>query len=114
MPRTNIPVTTVIVGGVARPAQTTGDPTNDHEFTNDGRTFLEIENGDAASQTVTILTSTILDGLELADLDIVLTAGAFKVVGPFNTARYNQLGDPTKVYVNVADADVKFRAYSLP
>lgn len=114
MPRTNIPVTTVVEAGVAYPAATAGDATNDHSFTNDSRTILIFKNTGAGSQTLTVLTSQQINGLDVADRDYVVAAGAKRTAGPFPPQLYGQSTDSFKVWVNVAETTWEIEALSIP
>jgi hypothetical protein len=111
--RVQIPVTSIVKTGVAQPAQTNGDSTNNHYFTNDGVTFIEIVSSDASSQDITIHTGKTVDGYALANQTITVTAGATKYVGPFTTGTFNQSGT-TQVYVDTpVSTTIKFRAYTI-
>lgn len=112
MARTVIPVTTITRAGVAPPAQTDGDASNNMEFTNDGNTFLEVVSSDAGAQSVTILVAEEVDGLAVTSRSVAVAAGASVLIGPF-TAVYNQTGTKL-VYVNPSvSTTLKFRAYSV-
>jgi len=114
MPRTNIPVTAIPkTVGVAPPAVTAGDATNDHSFVNDGRTFLEIKNTDAATQVVTIVTPYTVESLAVDDVTVSIPTGATRLIGPFNAALFGQPTDASKVWVDITVANFEFRAYSL-
>ena len=62
------------------------------EFANTGLQFVAIKNTDAASRTVTFVTQTTVDGLAVADLAVVVAAGATFYVGPFKPTYYNDSG----------------------
>jgi hypothetical protein len=59
MARVQIPVTALTRAGVAPPAQTNADATNNHVMVNDGRTLLEIVSSDAGVQTVSVTLKTV-------------------------------------------------------
>lgn len=112
MARVAIPVTEITRAGVAPPAQTDADSSNNMEFTNDGDTFLEIVSSDAGSQTVEFLIATEVDDLSVTPRSVTVAAGDTVLVGPF-TAVYDQTGTKL-VYVNPSvSTTLKFRAYSL-
>lgn len=116
MARTDIPVHTVIRGttGLVQPSQVTGDATNNHSFTNNGKTIIEIVSSDAADQTVTFEIPTPgngTDGQGVDPLVVTVTAGDTVYVGTFSESIYNQ-SDGT-VYVDPSvSTTLKFRAYS--
>lgn len=59
-------------------------------FPNDGRTFIQLKNTNAANRTVTVATQVTVDGKAVADDAIVipLTSGD-KMIGPFPPDIYN-------------------------
>lgn len=106
---------TIVRGtGLAQPAQVNADHTNDHSFTNNGKTFLEIVSSDAGSQTVTFEIPTPgsgTDGQGIDPLVVTVAAGETVYVGTFPQAVYDQ-ADGT-VYVDPSvSTTLKFRAYS--
>jgi hypothetical protein len=74
---------------------TAATATHGEKFLNDGRTFLRVKNGNAATRTVTIETPGTVDGQALADLVVTIAATGdgdgldFQDIGPF-TAIHNQ------------------------
>lgn len=54
-------------------------------FTNDGKTFLHVVNGNAGTLTIGVVTSGTKDGLAIADQPYTLLTGTEKVMGPFPT-----------------------------
>lgn len=118
MPRVEIPVTEIDRDGVAQPALTNGDATNDHYVTGgaDGRTLLEIVSTDAGAQTVEVIPNPALtaDGLTVSNLSIAVAAGATILAGPFRTNTFKQTVT-NDLYVNPSvSSTVDFRAYRLP
>jgi hypothetical protein len=92
MPRTQIPVTALTRAGVAPPAQTNADATNNHVMVNDGRTLLEIVSSDAGSQTVSVTLKTVtVDDVAVPAHVITVPAGVTRLAGPWPTTLYNQL-----------------------
>jgi hypothetical protein len=118
MARSAIPVTISVKEGVVQPSVTSSDATNKHYIANnDGRIILEINNTNAGTQTVTFLTSRVLQGLPVTNLIVSLTTGQIKYAGPFPTDLFNQtyttflnciLIDPS------VTTDIKFRAIQVP
>lgn len=118
MPRVEIPVTEVVRSGVAQPAQTNADATNDHFVTQgaDGLTILEIISTDAGPQTVEVVPapSFTVDGLTVSNLSIAVAAGATVYAGPFRTSTFKQDASNT-LHVNPSvSTTLKFRAYRTP
>lgn len=117
MPRVEIPVTDISRSGVAPPALTNGDATNDHFFVNaDGKVFLEIVSSDAGAQTVEIVASPdfTADGLTVGNLSIAVPAGATRFAGPFRVSTFKQ-NSTYHVFVNPSVSNtIDFRAWRLP
>jgi len=59
------------------------------EFVNTGDEFIHIKNAAVGDQTVTIETPATVDGLAVADRDVVVTAAEERFIGPFSTSVYN-------------------------
>lgn len=117
MPRVEIPVTEITRDGVAQPAQTTADATNDHYIAvNDGRVLVEIISTDAGAQTVEVVPNPSLtaDGLTVSNLSIAVGAGATVYAGPFRFTTFKQ-DSSGMMYLNPSvSTTLKFRAYNLP
>ena len=117
MARTQIPITTVPETGAAQPAATAGDAANDHYLdVAQGNLFIECKNTSGGDLTVTFVTSYTVGGLELADNDITVSAGATKVLklnGRATVSRYEQSSDSGRIYVNVTSNSWEFRAYYI-
>lgn len=98
MPRVSIPVaqatdTGVDIAGTVAAADAAG-----HEFTENGRRLLYVENSDTASHTVEVLVSRTVEGLAVGPQVITVPAGGSRIAGPFG-ANYQQ-GDGN-TYVDV-------------
>jgi len=59
------------------------------DFVNAGDEFIHIKNGDGSPHTVTIVTPATVDGLAVADRDVVVPAGEERMIGPFPAGAYN-------------------------
>lgn len=97
------------------PAQTAGDATNDHYFTgNDGNVFVEVENANGSSQTVTVhYAPSALPGATVAADTITIPTGETRYLGPFSPSKFNQ-NQAKDVYLDPSVAtDVKFRALRI-
>lgn len=111
MPRVEIPVTQLTDAGVAPPAQTNGDATNDHYIAgNDGHIVLEIISTDAGAQTVTILTPGNFGGLNVEDRVVAVPAGATRYVSKLAPGLYNQADGSVYLDPSVS-TNLKFRAF---
>ena len=66
-------------------------------FANDGRTYLDVNNGSGGSITVTFVTQQTIDGLAVADLAVAVGAGARSKVGPFPPSIYNDANGRVQV-----------------
>lgn len=86
-------------------------------FKNNGRTFIDVTNGGAATRTLTVVTTRTVLGLDVADLTVNVAAGATTVIGPFPPADFNNSGtDANMVYLNFPagnEGDLSVSAYSL-
>lgn len=69
------------------------DQPNGEQFANNGRMFLHVKNGAGSDITVTVTTPNTVDGLAIADQDIVVTAGEERMIGPFPPGIYNSDGN---------------------
>ncbi len=59
-----------------------------HQFPNDERTVLVVDNASASPTTLTIATTATVDGFAVADLSVVVAAGTRKVFGPFRQSTF--------------------------
>ncbi len=109
MPRVNVPVTDVTRAGILPATEVNGDATNQHSFSNDGSTWLEVRNGGASPRTLTLVIGVAgPDGATVTNPTVALAASALKKVGPFPVGIYG-----TTMSVNVDHADIKLTAYRL-
>lgn len=113
MPRTNIPVQTLppYGGGIASVTKTAGDAANGHEFINDGKTKLYVQNGDASTKTFTV--SSIADPYgrvkDTGPLTVAAVSGVVPgdgIAGPFDPALFGQAGGKVNVDLS-ASTNVK-------
>lgn len=117
MARVQIPVSTCTIAGVAQPAVTNGDATNDHYLDSTLLPiFLEAKNTDAGTQTLTIVTAlqVTVDGvaIDLADVDISFLTGVTKMIKISGGTTFTQPSDSSRIYVDIAVANWQFRAYA--
>lgn len=98
--RDAITVTSVVVTGTTDAlAAASGDG---HKFVNNERTWVVILNSYTATITATFVTPATQGGLAIADVDVALTAGQRRLVGPFSSGLFNQQSGTDKgmVYLN--------------
>ena len=91
----------VDVAGVA--ADAAGD-----EWANDGKQFVEVNNGSAGSINVTLNIRATVDGAAAVNPVVAIAAGARKIIGPFPTGVYNDSNGRAKIsYSAVATITTK-------
>ena len=107
MARVAVPVTIATRAGVALPAETTGDPVNNHSVANSGKTKVHVHNTNGAStaRTVTFRIYSTVDGQTVTSRTKAIPAGETHVFGPFPTADYG-----TTLLIDVDNAELKLRA----
>lgn len=107
MARAALTVTAVSRAGVALPAETDGNATDNHTVANDERTIVlaRNSNGAATARTVTVHIDQEVDGVGGLTKTYSIAAGATKAIGPFPTKIY---GNP--VLLDVDNAELKLRA----
>ena len=79
-------VGTISVSGVVTNLQAVSSA---DEFANDGRTFLDVNNGSGSSVTVTFTTPGTVGGVAIENPAIAVAAGARKRIGPFDPSVFN-------------------------
>ena len=67
-------------------------------FANDGTVFLHVKNGGGSSDTVTVTSVQTCNQGSTHNLTVSVPAGAERMLGPFETTRFN---DPTTGLVTV-------------
>lgn len=110
MARGNLPLTQIVRTGVAPAAEVTGDATNNHAMTNDGKAFLLVRNanGGSTARVLTLYLNGTIDGQAVTPRTISIAAGASRYIGPFPPAQYGK-----SLLIDVAHADLKLSAYHL-
>lgn len=94
MPDVQIDVQTMTFNGIE------GDYTEDDvlngsdtfQFTNDGRTFLHVKNGDTSQHTVTLETPREVAGLSVENPTVDIPASEERFIGPFAPGVFNSGG----------------------
>jgi hypothetical protein len=115
MPRSILPITSIIRAGVSQANRTYADITNAHEImANDGRIFVELANvSNASSVNTTFDVAAVYDGdLSIVDIIVALAPGGTKYVGPFKRGVFNQ-GASESVYFSIASTGISLRGYKL-
>jgi len=110
MARGSIPVTAITRAGVAPPAETNGDATNNHTVNNDGKVIILVRNSNGAStaRTVTFRVNKTVDGQAVASRAVSIPAGASRYFGPFPVETYGE-----DLLVDVDNAELKLSAFHL-
>jgi hypothetical protein len=102
MARTDLTVQEIVKSGL-EPSYTSASA-DGHAVANNGRTFLHVKNGGGSPITVTIQTSTTIEGLAVADQTVSVPASEERLIGPFSTHFEQPSGaDKGKVYVDFSD-----------
>ena len=84
-----------------------------HYVSNDGKTFFEVKNTNAAPITVTIATPQTVDGLAVTDRTVTVAATTGdKMIGPF-TMDYNQTDSSNLLVTFSAVTDVTCAAFRV-
>ena len=91
----------MITDGVA--ADVGGD-----QFANNGNTYISVENGDVSPTTLTFTSTVLIDGdLTVADRDVIVAAGDFVTIGPFQKSIYDDGNDDVQVaYSSITSLNV--------
>lgn len=109
MARTAVPVAEINRNpGVAPTAPVAMDAANGNAVANNGHTWIEVSNGDAAQQTVTVHPIRTVDGQSVAGVAHLLAAGAGRRLGPFPVEDYG-----ASLEVDTTSANVTIAAYRL-
>jgi hypothetical protein len=97
-----------LLGGVA------GDPSGGGRFVNDGYTVLLVRNTGAGPHLVTIESPIVVDGLAVADLQVVVAAGDLVAIGPLSAYTFTQRSGPDAGYAYAsgdgAQAELRYTA----
>lgn len=102
MSRTELTVTTITRTGVDSAATLEAANADGEAVVNNGATFIEVLNTDAADCDVTVVSPRTVDGLAVADLVVTVSQNERMMIGPFPKDTFNnQSGDDAgKIYVN--------------
>jgi len=117
MARTAITPTTIVRTGDVDAG--TAGIADGHKFTNTGRTFLRVVNGNAgATRDITVQTPRTVDGLAVAELVVTVGTSATVLMGPFPTATFNRTtgADAGSIYMDyeATESDLTVEVYDLP
>jgi len=80
------------------------EDTDGNQFQNDGRMFLHVVNATGEDGTVIIDTPNTVDGLAIANRDIVVTDGEERMIGPFQPTIYNDVNRRVQITYSVVGA----------
>jgi hypothetical protein len=109
---TALTVTASASSGAVKPALTAADATN-NTFVNDGRTWVEINNGAASNINATFVTTLTYSGFAIADQVVLVQNGTSKIVGPFDTNLYNDANTGAVTITWSAIATITVGAFKL-
>lgn len=115
MPRTDVTVQTVAVGGLVLADEAAN--VDGERFINTGKEFLLVRNAAGAPVNVTLVTGKTVDGLAVADRVVAVANGTTALIGPLSTDLYNQPGptDAGKVHVDFSSVtNIFVAAVRLP
>lgn len=90
MPRTNLPIVDIPVGGGGQLTEQNADQANGMELVNPGDVFLACHNGDAASRTITVVSVAQPPLGRTGDKAVTIAAGARALIGPLRPNGFNQ------------------------
>lgn len=115
MARTALTVTDITKSGVDSAATLEAANADGEKFYNNGRTFVEVLNANAADCTLTFQTPRTVDGLAVAEHTVVVSQNERMLIGPFPTQTFNQTStDAGMVYMDYsAVTDVTVAAWKL-
>lgn len=97
MARTDVTTQPIVLTGLETSLTA---PTADGDVIDCGGTVLWVNNGSESDVDVTVQTTVTVDGLDLEDLVVTVTAGEARLIGPFPTRTFGR-----------ASGDDKGRAY---
>ncbi len=100
MPRVDVPVQAPAAADGVVLTNTNGDATNDHEFTNDGRTVFIVKNGGAGATVVDIIAVACSHG-RLGNISKSVGAGLDFQFGPLPSGEWNQVNGKVNVDISV-------------
>lgn len=114
MARVNIPVNTVDRTFFRiNAAEVTGDAANDHVMINDGYTFLEVRNTNAASRTFDVHVDGNVDDIPLTEIRTYTVPGTGAGTATGKTGIFPRELYGSTLLIDVATADLRFTAYTL-
>lgn len=89
-------IQTILLAGAEKSSLVAATATGD-SVVNDGKTFIEVLNGDVSPMTVTIAGQRDLPLGTSGDQTIVVAASATALIGPFPVGNYNREADEAVV-----------------
>lgn len=115
MARTALTVNEISRAGIDSATTLAAANADGHYVLNGGDVFLEVLNENAADCTVTVVSTRTIDGLAVADLEVVVEQNERMFIGPFPVQTFNQSStNAGSVWVNFsAVTDVTIAAWRL-
>lgn len=105
-------VQNILIDGAQKQALVAANVAGD-SVVNEGKTFIEVDNADAAGITVTIKGQRKLPLGTSADQTIAVAAGTVQLIGPLPVGNYNRETDESAVIEYSAVANVTVAAFSV-
>lgn len=90
MARTSLTVQDISISGVT-PSYSSAN-VDGNSFANDGDVFLHVKNGSGSDITLTVQTPAKVNGVDIEEVTVTVSAGSEEMVGPFPTTTFNQSG----------------------
>jgi hypothetical protein len=91
--------------GTKMPTEVSGDPVNNHQVANSGKTKILVRNSGAVARTVTFRLERTVDNQTVASKTKALPAGESWLFGPFDVSDYGQT-----LLIDVDNAELKLSA----
>lgn len=101
MARSALTPQTTAASGIVLAAAVAVDAVNGNEFSNGGRTLIEITNGAASSVTATFITNGTYNvgavAYPISDLAVVVASSTTKACGPFDMTLFNSASSTVQI-----------------
>lgn len=105
-------VQTIVIAGVEKATLVAATAAGD-SFVNDGKTFLEVANGDATPMTVTIAGARNVQLDTSAEKEVTVADGTSQMIGPFPVGNYNRETDESVVVTYSSVTSLTIGAFTL-
>jgi hypothetical protein len=111
--RTEIPIAGITINGISQASNAVVAGVAEMEVgPNDGLVFLEVKNvSTTTTEKFTLVIPGDVDGIAIADEELSVAKETTDLFGPFPTGDFDNKGG--MVFINAANAELKFRAFRL-